>query len=122
MRKKMSQQSKGDSEIHHWRHAGDKLLERGPDKLSDAEVLSIIIGTGIKGKPAEKIAEEILEKFGSYKGMTNQPLEKFLKIKGLGDVKIIRITAAFELAKRCVDTMIKKLKEDQSLREEVFGY
>jgi DNA repair protein RadC len=77
-------------------------------------VLSIIIGTGIKGKPAEKIAEEILTKFGSYKGMSNQPLEKFLKIKGLGDVKIIRIAAAFEIAKRCVDTVIKELKEDQS--------
>jgi DNA repair protein RadC len=114
MRKKMSQQSKGDPEIHHWRHPGDKLLERGADKLSDAEVLSIIIGTGIKGKPAEIIAEEVLAKFGSYKGMSNQPLEKFLKIKGLGDVKIIRIAAAFELAKRCVDTVIKELEEDQS--------
>jgi DNA repair protein RadC len=114
MKKKMARQRTKDPEIHHWRHPGDKLLERGPDKLSDAEVLSIIIGTGIKGKPAEKIAEEILIKFGSYKGMTNQPLKKFLRIKGLGDVKIIRIAAAFELAKRCVDTVIKELGEDQS--------
>lgn len=118
----MARQRKGDSEIHHWRHAGDKLIDRGASEFSDAEVLSIIISTGIKGKSAEKIAEEVFAKFGSFKGMTNQPLKKFLDIKGLGDTKIVRIAAAFELAKRCVDAMIKRLREDQSLREEVFGY
>ena len=39
--------------------------------------------------------------------MANQPLEKFLKIKGLGDVKIIRIAAAFEIARRMVDEALK---------------
>jgi DNA repair protein RadC len=121
MKKRIERQSKEGSEIQRWRHPGDKFLERGADKLSDAELLSILIGTGIKGKSAEKIAEEVVAKFGSYKGMSNQPLEKFLKIKGLGDVKIIRIAAAFEIAKRCVDLMLKELKEDQVLREEVFG-
>lgn len=122
MKKKTGRRSTGVPEIHHWRHPGDKLVERGADELSDAEVLSIIISTGIKGKSAEKIAEEILSKFGSFKGMANQPLKKFLEIKGLGDVKIVRIAAAFEMAKRCVDTVIKELKEDQLFRNEVFGY
>ena len=122
MKKKKARQNKTSSEIHHWRHSGDKLIDRGADELSDAEVLSIIIGTGIKGKPAGKIAEEILAKFGSYKGMANQPLRKFLEIKGLGDVKIVRIAAAFEIAKRCVDTVIKDLEEDQLFRNEVLGY
>jgi DNA repair protein RadC len=122
MKKKTRRHKKEDPENHHWCRAGDKLVARGADALSDAEVPSIIIGTGIKGKPAEKIAEEILAKFGSYKGMSNQPLEKFLKIKGLGDVKIVRIAAAFEIAKRCVETVIKELKEDQLFRNEVFGY
>ena len=96
-------------------------VELGADKLSDAELLSILISTGIKGKSAEKIAEEVLAKFGSFKGMGNQPLEKFLKIKGLGDVKIIRIAAALEIAKRCVDIIIHELKRDKELRKEVFG-
>jgi DNA repair protein RadC len=85
-----------------WSHPGGKLRELGAEKLTDAELLAILISTGIKGKSAEKIAEEILEKFGSFRGMANQPLEKFLKIKGLGDVKIIRIAAAFEIARRIV--------------------
>jgi len=85
-----------------WHHPGGKLIEEGADKLSDAELLSILIGTGTKGKSAEEIAKEIIQKFGGYKGMANQPLEKFLEFKGLGDVKIIRIAAAFEIARRIV--------------------
>lgn len=104
-----------------WQHAGGKLIELGAGSLSDAELLSILISSGIKGRSAEKIAEDLLAKFGSYKGLSNQPLRKFLKIKGLGDVKIIRIAAALEIAKRCVDIVIKELKEDKELRMEVFG-
>jgi DNA repair protein RadC len=110
-----------NTEIRRWRHPGGKLKELGAENLSDAELLSIIISTGIKGKPAEKIAEEILAKFGSFKGMANQPLEKFLEIKGLAEVKIIRIAAVFEIAKRCVDMVINELKEDRNLRKEIFG-
>jgi DNA repair protein RadC len=90
-----------------WRHSGGKLRERGAESLSDAELLAILISPGIKGKPAEKIAEEIMAKFGSFRGMANQPLEKFLKIKGLGDVKIIRIAAAFEIARRIANEIMK---------------
>ncbi len=86
-----------------WNHPGGKLRDEGADKLTDQELLAILISTGIKGKPAEKIADEILQKFGSLKGLANQPLEELLEIKGLSDVKIIRIAAAFELARRIVE-------------------
>lgn len=95
----------------YWHHPGGKLRELGPESLSDAELLSILISVGIKGKSAEKIAEEILAKFGSFKGMANQPLEKFLRFKGLGDVKIIRIAAAFEIARRIVKEAMNEEKE-----------
>lgn len=121
MKKCTDKQSSGGSKDKRWHHPGGKLRELGAGSLSDAELLSILISTGIKGKSAEKIAEEIIAKFGSFKGMANQPLEKFLTIKGLADVKIIRIAAAFEIAKRCVDMVLKDLKEDKELRKEVFG-
>ena len=91
---------KMDSTSQKWRHPGGKLRELGPETLTDAELLAILISSGIKGRPAEKIAEEVLGRFGSFKGMANQPLHKFLKIKGLGNVKTIRIAAAFEIARR----------------------
>ncbi len=96
-----------NSKPEKWQHPGGKLRELGAETLTDAELLSILIAPGIPGKPAEKIAEEILQRFGGFKGMANQPLEKLLDIKGLGDTKIIRIAAAFEIARRVIHGELK---------------
>ncbi len=95
-----------------WEHPGGKLRELGSESLTDSELLSILISTGTKGKTAEDVAKEILDKFGSFKGMANQPLEKFLEFKGLGDVKIIRIAATFEIARRIVKQVLKEYNKD----------
>ena len=83
-----------------YEHPGGKLRELGAASLTDSELLAILVSPGIKGKPAQEIAGDVLEKFGSLEGLANQPLERFLEIKGLADVKVIRIAAAFELARR----------------------
>jgi len=89
-----------------WTHPGGKLREIGAEKLSDVELLSILISPGIKGKSAERIASEIILKFGSFKGMANQPFEKYYKITGLGEAKTIKIAAAFEIARRIVKEVL----------------
>jgi DNA repair protein RadC len=94
-----------------WGHPGGKLRERGAQSLSDAELLAILISTGIKGKSAEEIAHELLDKFGSFRGMASQPLQKFLQIKGLGDVKTMRVAAAFEIARRIVQQVLSDHEE-----------
>lgn len=96
-----------DNKPKRWHHPGGRLREFGAETLTDAELLACLISTGIPGKPAEKIAEEILQKFGGFKGMANQPLEKLLNIKGIADVKIIRIAAAFEIARRVIQGSLK---------------
>lgn len=83
-----------------WQHPGGKLREKGAETLTEEELLAILISSGVKERPAVKIAEDLLQQFGSLEGLCNQPLEKLLAIKGLSDVKIIRIAAAFELARR----------------------
>jgi DNA repair protein RadC len=98
--------------MQKWEHPGGKLRELGADSLTDPELLAILISTGTKGKPAEEVAKEILDKFGSFKGMANQPLEKFLEIKGLGDRKIIKIAAAFEIARRIVNQVLNEYNKD----------
>ena len=100
-----------NSKPPEWQHPGGKLRELGAEKLTDAELLSILIAPGIRGRPAERIAEEILQRFGGFKGMANQPLEKLLDIRGLGDTKIIRIAAAFEIARRIVNEVLKEHEE-----------
>ena len=96
-----------NSKPQKWQHPGGKLRELGAETLTDDELLSILIAPGIKGRPAEKIAEEILQSFGGFKGMANQPLERLLDIRGLGDTKIIRIAAAFEIARRVIHGELK---------------
>ena len=86
--------------MSEWKHPGGKLRELGAASLTEQELLAILISTGIKRKSAEQIEVELLEEFGPLDNLANQPLERFLKIKGLSDVKIIRIAAAFELARR----------------------
>ncbi|MDI6733478.1 MAG: hypothetical protein QME51_05210 [Planctomycetota bacterium] len=99
------------SDKKEWCHPGGKLRDEGAEKLTNAELLSILISTGIPGKSAEKIAQEILDHFGSLQGLANQPLKKFLQIKGLGDVKVLRIAAALELSRRYVQIALKDYAE-----------
>ena len=58
-----------------WQHPGGKLREKGGNSLNDAELLAILISSGVKGRPAEKITEDILLRFGSLQGLAKQPLE-----------------------------------------------
>ena len=95
-----------------WTHPGGKLRELGAESLTDAELLAILISTGTKGKSSDDIAKEIIDRFSSFKGMANQPLEKFLEFKGLGDVKIIRIAAAFEIARRIVNQVMMEYNKE----------
>jgi len=85
---------------HSWEHAGGKLADLGPEALTEAELLSILIAPGTPGNSAQSIAENILQRFGSLEAMGGMPLERFYEIKGMGDAKIIRLAAALEIARR----------------------
>lgn len=84
----------------NWNLPGGKLREIGPEALTEDELLAIIIGTGSKEKSATELAREVLEQYGSLKGILNTPLSDMLQFKGLGDVKIIKIAAAIEIGRR----------------------
>ena len=83
-----------------WKHAGGKLAELGAAALSEAELLAILVAPGTPGNSAEKIADNILKKFGSLERLGGLPLERLYEIKGMGDTKIIRLAAALEIARR----------------------
>lgn len=64
------------------------------------DLLAAIIGSGTRGRPAKVVAEDLLTRFGSFLGLFGRDMGDFLDIKGLNSVKIIRIAAAMEVAKR----------------------
>jgi len=76
--------------------------------LSDSELLAVLIGDGYKEKSAKNLAEELLKKYSTLCGLGDQYLSDMAKIKGLGDVKVVRIAAAFTIADRVVKILEKE--------------
>ena len=78
----------------------EKLLKFGEQNLSNAELLAIIIRTGIAGKSAIDLGRELLNKFKSLRAMSGVDISEFKEIAGLKDAKVAQIKAAIELGRR----------------------
>lgn len=73
---------------------------RGAQSLSDAELISILLRTGIKGKNVIQLAQELLIKFGDINVLSAQTLEAIKKLSGIGKDKAATLIAAFEIGRR----------------------
>jgi DNA repair protein RadC len=80
----------------------EKLLKYGADKLSDAELLTILISSGTKEKSALELGEDLLKKYGSFRGIAGRSIKEIMQIKGIKEAKAINIAASFEIARRIV--------------------
>ena len=76
------------------------LLEKGPDRLSDAGLIAILLRTGTAGKDAVHLARELLDRFGGLSGLLRAPAKELKKVKGMGPAKITQLMAALEIIKR----------------------
>lgn len=77
----------------------EKLLKYGAKKLTDAELLALVLGTGPHGVGVVDFSRNILRKFGK-KDLPNTSLEDLKQYKGLGTAKACKIVACFELHNR----------------------
>jgi DNA repair protein RadC len=78
----------------------EKLLAQGATHLSDAEILSIFIRTGMKGQSALDISRELFIQFGSWTSLMTTELKTFCQIPGLGMTKYVALQAACEVGRR----------------------
>ncbi|RMD71935.1 MAG: JAB domain-containing protein [Gammaproteobacteria bacterium] len=85
----------------------EKLLERGAGALSDAELLAVLLRTGVKGKTAVDLARDFLADFGGLRGLLEADL-KALQGKGLGKAKYAQLQAALELSRRHLLETLKR--------------
>jgi len=76
------------------------LLDKGPEYVSDAGLVAILLRTGIEGKDAVTLARELLKNFGGLRGLLNADKKDLENIKGLGTAKIAQLLSATEIAKR----------------------
>ena len=86
----------------------EKLLARGPGALSDAELLALLLRTGLPGKNALQMGQELLEKFGGVGGLLHAHADDLKSIKGLGPAKRAEIVAVLELARRALSEQLKE--------------
>ena len=86
----------------------EKLLARGPGALSDAELLALLLRTGLPGKNALQMGEELLKKFDGVAGLLHTSAEDLKSIKGLGPAKRAEIVAVLELARRALASQLKE--------------
>ena len=86
----------------------EKLLARGPGALSDAELLALLLRTGLPGKNALQMGQELISTFGGVSGLLNTPAEALKKIKGLGPAKRAEIVAVLELARRALACQLQE--------------
>ena len=79
----------------------EKLLQKGRDALSDAELLAILISTGTKERTAVDIAKELLQSVGNDLNLLGElTLNQLSKPRGMGPAKAVTIAAALELGRR----------------------
>jgi DNA repair protein RadC len=78
----------------------ERLAERGADALSHAELIAILLRTGLKGTNVVEVGRQLLGKFGSLNALAGASLEDLRGIKGIGRDKAVTLMAAFALARR----------------------
>ena len=87
----------------------EKLMLKGPGALADAELLALLLRTGVPGKNVLQFAQELLDSFGGLSGLLHAGLDDLKRIKGLGgSAKRSNLAAVLELARR---TMAQRLKD-----------
>lgn len=78
----------------------EKLLQYGAEELTDQELLAIFLRTGVKGLPVMELAEQVIQHFGSLRGLLTASLEQFCELKGLGQTQFIQLKATTEITRR----------------------
>ena len=78
----------------------EKLLARGPESLSDAELLAIFLRTGTQGMNVLELADQLINDFGSLRKLFSATEEEFCVHKGMGQAKYVQLQAVLEMTQR----------------------
>jgi DNA repair protein RadC len=78
----------------------EKLLARGAGALADAELLALLLRTGLAGLGVLQLAQSLLDRFGGLAGLLHADAAALAKVKGLGPAKCAEVAAVLEIARR----------------------
>ena len=86
----------------------EKLLQRGAGSLTDAELLAVFLGSGVRGRNVVELARGLLVRFGSLRQLLEADREAFLSELGLGPVRYGQLQALLEIGRRHLATAIER--------------
>jgi DNA repair protein RadC len=86
----------------------EKLLARGAGALSDAELLAIFLGSGLRGRDAVATARELLAEHGPLRTLLQRPPKELQHLRGLGPARACALTAALELGQRLLQAELER--------------
>lgn len=78
----------------------ERMTRYGPEALSAAELIALILGSGTKSVPVLQLAQDVVARFGTLQGLSEATLAELCEINGVGMAKAIQIKAAFSLGLR----------------------
>jgi DNA repair protein RadC len=78
----------------------ERILQLGEPRLSDAEVVALLLRTGQRGEPAEAMAQRLLRQFGGLRGLASAAVREVAGVAGVGLTRAAALAAAFGLARR----------------------
>lgn len=93
----------GSMHIRDWPAAErprEKLLARGASVLSDAELLAIFLGSGLRGRDAVQTSRDLLQQYGPLRRLLDSAPADLAKLPGLGPARACGLVAALELGQR----------------------
>lgn len=90
----------------------ERLEKKGPNALSTAELLAILLRVGVEGENAVQLGSHLLDRFGGLTGLQRADFQEVCKVHGIGPAKAAQIKAAIELGYRL-------LKENPELKESI---
>ena len=87
----------------------EKLLARGPSALGDAELLALLLRTGLPGTSVLQMAQQLLDRFDGIAGLLNTSADDLKQVKGLGGpAKRAELMAVLELARRALAQQLRE--------------
>lgn len=98
----------------------EKLLRKGVDALSDAELVAIVLRTGMRGKSAVDLAREVLGRFGSLAALLAADVTALNASQGMGAAKSAQLQAVLEMARRALRERMERgsaLSSPQAVRD-----
>lgn len=92
----------------------ERFAKLGPEALRDAELVAILVRTGLPGRSATQIADELVSRFGKLNQLALASVDDLCTVKGVGRDKAVTLKAAFTLAQR----MARELHGESPLMDE----